>query len=329
LGRRYKFATGVTTTTYQYDGLNPVDTLFDGYFTTSNLYGTGLDDLFESNDNGLSDSFLRDALGSTVALTDSSGNVLDRTTYDPYGNTTDPNPGQASVFEFAGRENDGNSFYYMRGRSYDPSIARFISRDPAGLAGGINMYAYAGDSPTNFTDPLGLGFGDGVFPGVPGGAPEGGGPACGGCPAYGGGNGVVGAFEWGGVAFLSSQGGLGHDVPAFYVGQNRGGEGDPDQFIRFHPQPGVSPVPTPWNPANPDGFLQWTKYLPKSDPTSPTPGPAPSTPEPEPSPRIEIYKPPFGPRELLERLFRGINPTPAPRTQPQIHGQIDELLPQS
>ncbi len=68
--------------TYQYDGLNPVDTLFDGSFTNSNLFGIGLDDLFESNDDGLSDSFLRDALGSTVALTDSSGKVLDQTTYD-------------------------------------------------------------------------------------------------------------------------------------------------------------------------------------------------------------------------------------------------------
>ncbi len=81
--------------------------------------------------------------------------MLDQTTYDPYGNTTDSMPVQASAFEFTGRENDGNSFYYMRGRYYSPSIARFISRDPAGLAGGLNMYTYAGDSPTNFTDPTG------------------------------------------------------------------------------------------------------------------------------------------------------------------------------
>jgi RHS repeat-associated protein len=91
-------------------------------------------------------------------VTDSSGKVLDQTTYDPYGNTADSMPGQASAVEFTGRENDGNSFYYMRGRYYSPSIARFISRDPAGLAGGLNMYTYAGDSPTNFTDPTGLDF---------------------------------------------------------------------------------------------------------------------------------------------------------------------------
>jgi hypothetical protein len=38
--------------------------------------------------------------------------------------------------------------------------ARFISRDPIGLAGGLNIYAYAGDDPTDVTDPQGLwGFG--------------------------------------------------------------------------------------------------------------------------------------------------------------------------
>ena len=44
----------------------------------------------------------------------------------------------------------------MRGRYYSPSIGRFISRDPAGFAGGFNFTTYAGDSPTNFTDPTGL-----------------------------------------------------------------------------------------------------------------------------------------------------------------------------
>jgi hypothetical protein len=32
-----------------------------------------------------------------------------------------------------------------------------------------------------------------------------------------------GSFQWSGVTFLSTQGGLGRDVPAFYVGQNGGG----------------------------------------------------------------------------------------------------------
>jgi hypothetical protein len=35
-------------------------------------------------------------------------------------------------------------------------VGRFISEDPIGLAGGINVYVYAGNSPTNLRDPMGL-----------------------------------------------------------------------------------------------------------------------------------------------------------------------------
>ncbi|MEJ2216017.1 MAG: RHS repeat-associated core domain-containing protein, partial [Gemmatimonadota bacterium] len=46
--------------------------------------------------------------------------------------------------------------YYMRARYYDPDLARFISEDPIGLAGGINPYVYAGNNPLTHRDPSGL-----------------------------------------------------------------------------------------------------------------------------------------------------------------------------
>ena len=47
-------------------------------------------------------------------------------------------------------------YVYLRNRWYDPQTGRFLSQDPIGLAGGVNLYAYAGNNPVTFTDPFGL-----------------------------------------------------------------------------------------------------------------------------------------------------------------------------
>lgn len=44
----------------------------------------------------------------------------------------------------------------MRARAYDPALGRFLSADPIGVGGGINLYAYAGGDPVNLVDPGGL-----------------------------------------------------------------------------------------------------------------------------------------------------------------------------
>jgi uncharacterized protein RhaS with RHS repeats len=44
----------------------------------------------------------------------------------------------------------------MQHRWYDPSLGRFISRDPAGLKGGIDLYIYCYNNPINYADPSGL-----------------------------------------------------------------------------------------------------------------------------------------------------------------------------
>jgi RHS repeat-associated protein len=53
-------------------------------------------------------------------------------------------------------QRDPSGFLYRRNRYYDPLAGRFTQPDPIGLAGGINLYGFAGGDPANFSDPFGL-----------------------------------------------------------------------------------------------------------------------------------------------------------------------------
>lgn len=48
------------------------------------------------------------------------------------------------------------ALYHMGARYYDPQLGRWLSEDPAGIAGGLHLYAYAGNDPVNRIDPTGM-----------------------------------------------------------------------------------------------------------------------------------------------------------------------------
>ena len=50
----------------------------------------------------------------------------------------------------------GSGLTYLRNRFYDPTTGQFTQADPIGLAGGKNLYAFAGGDPVNYADPFGL-----------------------------------------------------------------------------------------------------------------------------------------------------------------------------
>jgi RHS repeat-associated protein len=99
--------------------------------------------------------FVPNQQGSTLALTDASGNVTQSYGYRPFGELTN-SPTDSNPFQFTGRENDGTGLMYYRARYYAPEWGRFISEDPAGFQGGINAYVYAENNPISNVDPSGL-----------------------------------------------------------------------------------------------------------------------------------------------------------------------------
>jgi RHS repeat-associated protein len=129
-----------------------------GSTATANLLsGPSVDEVFTRTDSAGARNFLTDALGSTLALTDSSSAIQTQYTYGPFGSTSSSGSSSTNAQQFTGRENDGTGLYYYRARYYSPTTGRILSEDPSGFAGsGPNLYEYAGDDPVNFNDPFGL-----------------------------------------------------------------------------------------------------------------------------------------------------------------------------
>jgi RHS repeat-associated protein len=73
--------------------------------------------------------------------------------FDQYDGPVNPEVGYTG----AATTNSTAGFVYLRNRWYDPQTGRFLTQDPIGLAGGVNLYAYAGNNPIAYSDPFGLG----------------------------------------------------------------------------------------------------------------------------------------------------------------------------
>lgn len=96
---------------------------------------------------------LQDVLRSVVGLTDSGGALVDAASYGPFGRTEDPIDFR---FEFTARLRILDDLYYYRARHYDVFTGRFLTEDPLGLPGAVNLYFYADGDPLSLIDPLGL-----------------------------------------------------------------------------------------------------------------------------------------------------------------------------
>jgi RHS repeat-associated protein len=154
-GRRRAKTLSSTSTGFLYDGVNAVQELSGGSSSANILAGLGVDEWFTRTDATTTRHFLTDPLGSTVALA-GSGAVQTEYTYGAFGTTTTSGASTTNRSGFTGREDDGTGSHHYRARYYDSLTQRFISEDPIGTNGGVNLLAYAANQPTGLTDALGL-----------------------------------------------------------------------------------------------------------------------------------------------------------------------------
>jgi RHS repeat-associated protein len=149
LGRRTSRTSSNQTTNFVYDGQDVVQDK-QGSNNVNYLNGLGIDDKLKVDNK----YFLKDHLGSTIGLTNTSGSLVESQKYEAFGKAT----GSLSTrYGFTGREYDADTkLNYYRARWYDLEQGRFISSDPIGFQAGENFYSYVGNSPFNGTDPFGL-----------------------------------------------------------------------------------------------------------------------------------------------------------------------------
>jgi RHS repeat-associated protein len=107
--------------------------------------------------DGMPYYFTRDHLGSVREMTDGTGAIRARYDYDPYGRMTRVSGDLSSDFGFTGYYyHQATGINIARYRAYDPSLGRWLSRDPSGENSGLNLYGYARNNPISFIDRLGL-----------------------------------------------------------------------------------------------------------------------------------------------------------------------------
>lgn len=153
-GLRVRKVSGGVTTNFLYDG----STLVAEYPGTASTYhASGVS--FTDGATGNRFFYRENALGSNLAVVASTGNPASRTEYDGYGLEIPILAGTNTSHRFAGKhgyyKDDSSGLSLLGQRFYSPKIGKFLTQDPIGHSGGLNLYAYCDNSPLVSVDPDG------------------------------------------------------------------------------------------------------------------------------------------------------------------------------
>jgi RHS repeat-associated protein len=99
-----------------------------------------------------------DHLGTPQRLTDNNGATVWQAMYSAFGQATvDVNSIITNNLRFPGQYWDEETgLHWNWNRYYDPGTGRYVTKDPIGLRGGINLFSYVENSPQVYFDPKGL-----------------------------------------------------------------------------------------------------------------------------------------------------------------------------
>ena len=174
LGRRiqkqvYVNGTQMSWTKYVYSGFNVMAELDgNGNVLRHFIWGPGKDGavggaggLVMIQDSGHTYMPAFDGNGNVAALVDASNNGAIAATYEysPFGELLQKSGAYAisNPIRWSSKwADDETGLVYYGLRYYNPSIGRFISQDPIGEAGGLNLYGFCGNDGVNGTDYLGM-----------------------------------------------------------------------------------------------------------------------------------------------------------------------------
>lgn len=165
LGRRVATTNAEGTERHVYDENWQViaDVDAEGNVLRSYEWGEGIDRLLAVRIGARTYAALTDVQGTVWGYADAHGAVVARWTYDAWGNVLSEEVAaraaglRAVRYRFQGREcSAATGLVNFRMRWYDPVTGRWLSKDPIGLSGGLNLYAFCEGDPVNKTDPDGM-----------------------------------------------------------------------------------------------------------------------------------------------------------------------------